>query len=121
MAWGSGVWVFESPTGRVPLSQFRERCAQESMVGVLLEGGSQMMSRAMIERQIDYLLVYQAPAIFADERAKSVMSGLRTEKLPSAVRLADLRRSTLGDDSLVRGRVVYPERIQVDETLFSLG
>ena len=118
---GVAVWTFESPSGRVPLAQFRARCAAENISGVLLEGGSQIMSRALIERQIDYLLVYQAPMLFADERAKSLMSGLRTEKLPMAVRLADLRRSALGDDSLVRGRVVYPERIQVDETLFSLG
>jgi hypothetical protein len=27
----------------------------------------------------------------------------------------------LGDDSLVRGTVVYPEKVTVDETLFSLG
>ena len=118
---GVAVWTFESPSGRVPLAQFRARRAAENISGVLLEGGSQIMSRALIERQIDYLLVYQAPMLFADERAKSLMSGLRTEKLPMAVRLADLRRSALGDDSLVRGRVVYPERIQVDETLFSLG
>jgi diaminohydroxyphosphoribosylaminopyrimidine deaminase / 5-amino-6-(5-phosphoribosylamino)uracil reductase len=118
---GVGVWVFESPSGRVPLAQFRAKCAVERITGVLFEGGAQLLSRAVIERQLDYLLAYQAPIILADERAKSVIGGLRTEGLAQAIRLADVRRLTLGDDSLVRGRVVYPDKVQIDETLFSLG
>ena len=90
-------------------------------LGVLFEGGAQLISRALIERQLDYLLMYHAPVIFADERAKSVLSGLRAEHLAQAIRLEDIRRLALGDDSLVRGRVAYPEKVQIDETLFSLG
>ena len=118
---GVGVWVFESPSGKVPLAQFRAKCAAEGISGVLFEGGAQVLSRALIERQLDYLFAYHAPLIFADERAKSVLGGLRTERLSQAIRLSEVRRLTLGDDSLVRGRVVYPERVQIDETLFSLG
>ena len=118
---GVGVWVFESPSGRVPFAQFRARCAEEKVGGVLLEGGAQLLSRALIERQVDYFFAYQAPLLFADEKAKPALSGLRTERLEQAVRLSEIRRSALGDDSLLRGRVVYPEKIQVDETLFSLG
>ncbi|HMD60432.1 MAG TPA: RibD family protein, partial [Opitutaceae bacterium] len=118
---GVGVWIFESASGRVPLAQFRARCAKEGIGGVLLEGGSELMSRALIERQLDYLFMYHAPVIFADERAKPVLGGLRIESLSQSIRLAELRRQSLGDDSLVRGRVVYPDRIQIDETLFSLG
>jgi diaminohydroxyphosphoribosylaminopyrimidine deaminase / 5-amino-6-(5-phosphoribosylamino)uracil reductase len=118
---GVGVWVFESPTGRVPLAQFRAKCAAEGISGVLLEGGAQLLSRALIERQLDYLFAYHAPVLFADDRAKAVLGGLRTDKLSQAIRLSEVRRQTLGDDSLVRGAVVYPERVQIDETLFSLG
>jgi diaminohydroxyphosphoribosylaminopyrimidine deaminase/5-amino-6-(5-phosphoribosylamino)uracil reductase len=118
---GTGVWVFESASGRVPLSQFRSRCAAEGISGVYFEGGAELMSRALIERQLDYLFVYQAPVILADEKAKAVLGGLRTEKLPQAIRLSGLRRQVLGEDSLVRGSVVYPEKVTVDETLFSLG
>jgi diaminohydroxyphosphoribosylaminopyrimidine deaminase/5-amino-6-(5-phosphoribosylamino)uracil reductase len=120
-ALGVGVWVFESASGRVPLELFRARCAAERITGVLFEGGPQLLSRAVSERQLDYLLAYQAPVVFGDERARSVLGGLRTETVAQALRLAEVRRRTLGDDSLVRGRVVYPERLQIDETLFSLG
>ncbi len=118
---GVGVWVFESAGGRVPLAQFRARCGAEGIAGVLFEGGAQLLSRAAAERQLDYLFAYQAPVLFADERAKPALGGMRTEKLTQALRLSEVRRLTLGDDALVRGRVAYPERIQIDETLFSLG
>ncbi len=118
---GVGVWTFESPTARVPLKQFRARCAEEKIMGVLFEGGAQLMSRALIERQLDYMMAYHAPVILADEKAKTAMGGLRTEKLAQAIRLSGVRRESLGDDSLMRGHVVYPERTQIDETLFSLG
>jgi len=91
------------------------------IAGVLFEGGPQLLSRAVSERQLDYLFAYQAPVVFGDERAKSVLGGLRTETVAQALRLEGVRRSTLGDDSLVRGRIVYPERLQIDEALFSLG
>jgi diaminohydroxyphosphoribosylaminopyrimidine deaminase/5-amino-6-(5-phosphoribosylamino)uracil reductase len=79
------------------------------------------MSWALLERQLDYMFVFQSPLIFADERAKPVLAGFRTERLSQAIRLSEVRRLALGDDSLVRGRIAYPEKIQVDETLFSLG
>jgi diaminohydroxyphosphoribosylaminopyrimidine deaminase/5-amino-6-(5-phosphoribosylamino)uracil reductase len=118
---GIGVWVLESASGRVPLAQFRTKCAAEGISGVLLEGGALLLSRALIERQLDYLFAYHAPVLFADDKAKAVLGGLRTEKLAQAIRLSGVRRQTLGDDSLVRGSVVYPEKVQIDETLFSLG
>jgi diaminohydroxyphosphoribosylaminopyrimidine deaminase/5-amino-6-(5-phosphoribosylamino)uracil reductase len=118
---GVGVWIFQSPSGRVPFAQFRGKCAAEGITGVLFEGGAQLLSRALIERELDYLFAYHAPVIFADERAKAVLGGLRTEKLAQAIRLSEVRRLTLGDDALMRGRIVYPEKVQIDETLFSLG
>jgi len=118
---GVGVWVFETATGRVPLAQFRARCAHEGINGVFFEGGAELMSRALIERQIDYLMVYQAPMLLGDDRAKAGVSGLRADRLGQALRLAGVRRETLGDDGLVRGRVVYPDKVFVDESVFSLG
>ncbi len=118
---GVGVWTLPSPGGRVSLAPFRARCAAEGIDGVLFEGGSQLMSWALIERQLDYLFMYQAPILLADERAKGVLGGVRTERLAQAIRLSGTRRQVLGEDALVRGHVAYPEKVQVDETLSSLG
>ena len=85
------------------------------------EGGAQLVSQLLQDKQLDYLFVYRAPMLFADDRAKPALSGLRTEKLPNAVRLTDVRHEIFGDDTLTRGRVAYPAQMFIDETTFSLG
>ena len=62
-----------------------------------------------------------APVLLADERAKPMLTGLRTESLAGALRLTDVRSEIFGDDVLTRGRVVYPPKLSIDETVFSLG
>ena len=105
---------------RVNFSDFRKRCAEEKITGVYVEGGAQLISELIRAKQLDYLFSYRAPVLFADDKARAVFSGLRPEQLDQAVRLADVRNETFGDDSLMRGRVVYPEKLLLDETVFSL-
>jgi len=118
---GVQVWVLPSVTQRVPLTEFRQKCAAENIAGVYFEGGAQLVSQILQDRQLDYYFVYRAPVLLADDRAKPMLSGLRTDKGANAVRLADVRTEALGDDALTRGRVAYPEKMFVDETVFSLG
>ncbi|MGD1031978.1 MAG: bifunctional diaminohydroxyphosphoribosylaminopyrimidine deaminase/5-amino-6-(5-phosphoribosylamino)uracil reductase RibD [Opitutaceae bacterium] len=118
---GVQVWVFESATQRVPLEDFRRQCAESGITGVLFEGGAELVSQSARERQLDYFFTYCAPLFLADERAKAMLGGLRTERLDQALRLADVRHEVLGSDILVRGRLAYPEKLQIDETTFSLG
>ena len=117
---GIAVWVMDSSTQRVNFSDFRKRCAEEKITGVYVEGGAQLISELIRAKQLDYLFSYRAPVLFADDKARAVFSGLRPEQLDQAVRLADVRNETFGDDSLMRGRVVYPEKLLLDETVFSL-
>jgi diaminohydroxyphosphoribosylaminopyrimidine deaminase/5-amino-6-(5-phosphoribosylamino)uracil reductase len=120
-AMGVQVWNLPSPTVRAPLDLFRQKCVEAGITGVYVEGGSQIISELIQFRQLDYLFIYRAPLLFGDERAKGVFRGLRTEKLANAVRLEDVRHSSFGPDHLMRGRVVYPPKLQVDETTFSLS
>ncbi len=120
-ALGVQVWTLPSATARVPLPEFRKRCTQEKITGVYFEGGAQLVSQILQQRQMDYLFVYRAPILLADDRAKPAWSGLRTEKLRQAVRLTEVWHEGLGDDFLTRGRVTYPEQMFIDETAFSLG
>ena len=116
---GVKVWVMNSPTQRVAFADFRQRCAAERISGVYFEGGAQLVSEILRARQLDYLFVYRAPVLFADDKGRSIFSGLRPERLEQAVRLADVRHESFGDDELMRGRVVYPEKMLVDETVFN--
>ncbi len=120
-ALGVQVWNLPSATTRAPLDEFRRRCSEAGITGVIFEGGALMISELIQFRQLDYLFIYRAPVLFGDEKAKSVFKGLRTEKLAHAVRLDEVRHAAFGPDQLMRGRVVYPEKLQVDETTFSLG
>ena len=66
---------------------------------------------------MDYLFVYQAPALFGDSQAVPLLRGLAPARPDDAVRLRDVRREALGEDWLTRGAVAYPNRLDVDENL----
>ena len=117
---GIKVWTFESPTQRVPFADFRKKCVEERIAGVLVEGGAQLISELIRARQLDYLFAYHAPVIFADDKAKSLFAGLRPEKVEQAVRLADVTHENFEGDLLMRGRMVYPEKLLIDETVFGV-
>jgi diaminohydroxyphosphoribosylaminopyrimidine deaminase/5-amino-6-(5-phosphoribosylamino)uracil reductase len=113
---GVQTWICESPTQRVPLADFRRRCAEAGITGVFFEGGAELLSRIIRDRQLDYYFVFRGPLLLGDDRAMPMLSGLHTEKLSDALRLADVRHEILGDDTLTRGRIVYPEKLIADET-----
>ena len=117
---GIRVWCLESATHRVPFAAFRKKCAEENISGVLIEGGAQLVSELMRARELDYLLAYRAPLLLADGKAKGIFHGLRPERPEQGVRLAEVRHEVFGDDALMRGRVVYPENLLIDETVFGL-
>lgn len=117
---GIKVWLLESPTQRVSFRDFRKKCTEERIAGVYFEGGSQLVSELVRAKQLDYLFNYRAPVLFADDKAKSVLSGLRPERVDQGVRLADVRHETFGEDALLRGRVVYPEKMLIDENFFGV-
>ena len=93
-----------------------ERCAASGIEGVYVEGGSQVLSELLHNRELDYLFVYRAPILFGDDRARPIFRGLRTEKLDQAVRLERVRHATAGDDQLMRGFVAYPGKLSVEGT-----
>jgi diaminohydroxyphosphoribosylaminopyrimidine deaminase / 5-amino-6-(5-phosphoribosylamino)uracil reductase len=117
---GIKVWTFESLTQRVSFSDFRKKCAEEKISGVFVEGGAMLISELVRARQLDYLLAYHAPVLFADDKAKTMFSGMRPEKPEHGVRLADVRHEMFDGDMLMHGRVVYPEKLLVDETVFGV-
>ena len=115
---GITVWTFESATQRVSFADFRKKCAEERISGVLVEGGAQLISEFLRAKQLDYLFAYHAPILFGDDKAKTIFSGLRPEKVEHGVRLTDIRHEAFDGDFLIRGRVTYPERMLIDETVF---
>jgi len=77
-----------------------------------------LLSEMLQAKEIDYLFSYRAPLFFADDKARSVLRGLRTEKIDQGIRLKNIRHASFGDDQLMRGFVDYPEKLSVDEISF---
>ena len=118
-AMGVKTWVLNSATPKVNFQDFRARCAQEGITGVFFEGGAQLLSELLQARELDYLFTYHAPVLFADDKGKAILRGLRTETLAEAIRLQTVRHEVHGDDALMRGHVRYPEKVFVDEATFN--
>lgn len=116
---GIKVWCLDSTSHRVPFAAFRKKCTEEKISGVYVEGGAQLVSELVRARELDYLFSYRAPLLLADDKAKSIFHGLRPERPEQGVRLAEVRHEIFGDDSLMRGRLVYPEKLLSDETVFN--
>lgn len=116
---GVKVWVLSSASPRVSLVDFRQRCTDEGIGGVFFEGGAQLLSELLQARELDYLFTYHAPVLFADDKSKSILRGLRTETLANAIRLTRVRHEVHGEDTLMRGFVQYPEKMFVDEATFN--
>lgn len=117
-AMGVKAWVLNSNTPKANFPDFRARCAQEGIHGVFFEGGAQLLSELLQARELDYLFTYHAPVLFADDKGKTILRGLRTETLANAIRLQQVRHEVHGDDTLMRGYVKYPEKMFVDEATF---
>lgn len=118
-AMGVKTWVLPGQSPKVNFSDFRRRCAEEGITGVFFEGGAQLLSELLQARELDYLFTYHAPVLFADDKGKSILRGLRTETLANAIRLERVRHEVHGDDVLMRGFVRYPEKMFVDEATFA--
>ena len=105
---GVGVWALPAD-GPKYFTALREKCAAAGLTGVLLEGGPGLLSAFLAAGELDYLFAYRAPKFFADTEAKAALTGPARPKLADAYTLAEARHAILGDDQLVRGRIVYPK------------
>jgi len=113
---GVRVWRLPVERGLVSNAAFVEHCAREGLTGVLVEGGSGLVSGLVQQRALDYLLAYRAPRLFADAQAVPLATGLRVETPAEGLQLAGVRHAIFGDDQLLRGRVVYPESLREDKS-----
>ena len=116
---GVKTWLLPAPSPKVNFADFRARCVAEGITGVFFEGGAQLLSEALQARELDYLFTYHAPVLFADDKGKGILRGLRTETLENAIRLDRVHHEVHGDDTLMRGFLKYPEKMFVDEAVFT--
>ena len=76
---------------------------------ILLEGGGGLHAAFLEARLTDEMVLYQAPIFIGGNDAIALWQGTGIDYVKNAPRLVDVRRKILGEDQLIRGRVVYPE------------
>lgn len=89
------------------LREFSERCGEEGITGVYVEGGAHLLSSFLKNRFLHYLFAYRSPKILADTSGLAPFSGDEPVSMKETIRLSGIRHSCFGDDQLMRGFVVY--------------
>lgn len=107
---GVQLWTLPARPGPKWFAALAEKCAAAGLTGVLIEGGPTLLSAFLATRSLDYLFAYRAPKFFADAAALPALTGRPRPRLADAYTLTDVRQLALGDDQLLRGRVVYPAK-----------
>ncbi len=101
---GVAVWALPVATEQDFFCAFKNRCAEENLPGVWVEGGGTFLGSWLKSGAADYLYQYVAPTIFADEKAIPAFSGSETD-LGNLFRVNRLKYEKLGSDSLLRGHL----------------
>jgi diaminohydroxyphosphoribosylaminopyrimidine deaminase / 5-amino-6-(5-phosphoribosylamino)uracil reductase len=114
---GICYWALSCYNGVAFFQEFRHRCYEAGITGVYFEGGSKLMSALLATRQLDYLFIYRSPKFFADASALPAFSGQNVLSIDQAFSLQQVRHEIFGNDSLMRGHIVYPQNSKQNEII----
>lgn len=92
--------------GRPDLRALLEATAGEGMGEILCEGGSSLATSLLRQGLADRLCVLTAPLLIGGDGV-AALGPLGVESVGEALRVEAVRRSFLGDDVLLEGRVVH--------------
>jgi diaminohydroxyphosphoribosylaminopyrimidine deaminase/5-amino-6-(5-phosphoribosylamino)uracil reductase len=104
-AGGATVVRCASRDGRVDVGALLANLAAREVRAVLVEGGGEVLASFLAAGVVDRVAVFLAPLLLGGRAAPSVLAGHGRE-LKSAVRLAALTVTALGDDLLLEADVV---------------
>ncbi len=105
---GIRFWLINDTLGDDGLSEFAEKCHQEGIGGVYIEGGARLLSSFVQFKKLHYLFAYRAPKLLADRSALAPFLGMDPATMQDAIQLENVHHGQFGDDQLMRGFVVYP-------------
>ncbi|MDX8390217.1 MAG: bifunctional diaminohydroxyphosphoribosylaminopyrimidine deaminase/5-amino-6-(5-phosphoribosylamino)uracil reductase RibD [Mariprofundaceae bacterium] len=90
------------------LIQMLQHLAAEGRISLLLEGGGTLHASFLEARLTDELILYQAPILLGGRAAPGLWHGTGMEQVVNAPYLTDITRKKMGDDQMIRGKVIYP-------------
>jgi len=84
--------------------------AEDGCLQVMLEGGGQLHAAFLEHQYANELLLYQAPLLIGGTEAVNFWHGLGVAYMSDVVHLQDVQRRKLGDDMMIRGKLIYPAK-----------
>jgi diaminohydroxyphosphoribosylaminopyrimidine deaminase/5-amino-6-(5-phosphoribosylamino)uracil reductase len=101
----AGVQIGKAPS----LIAILKHLAESGCLNILLEGGGKMHAAFFESQLTDELVLYQAPILIGGSDAVSLWHGRGVDQVSQALRLEEIQRRKLGDDQMIRGKVIYPD------------
>lgn len=101
---GAEVLVVDrDPGGRVDLGDLLSRLAARGISSLLIEGGSAVITSALLNRFVDRLLVCIAPKLIG--AGVDAVGNLGIVRMDDALRFAEVSFTSLGEDVIFDGRL----------------
>ncbi len=104
-ALGAEVLLLGEDEGRVDLSELMGCLGQRGIQSLLLEGGGRLNAAAIREGLVDRMMVFVAPLLLGGNDGQGIFSGCGVRRLADALRLDDVRITSVGVDTLIEGEV----------------
>jgi len=82
--------------------------AASGCLQVMVEGGGKLHAAFLESHLAHELLLYQAPLLIGGTESVNFWHGLGVSSMDLVVRLQDIQRRKLGDDMMIRGKLLYP-------------
>ncbi len=97
--------------GRVPVSKVVAHLAQRGIVGILVEGGGEVIASFLRAGLADRVAFFYAPMLIGGREAPTPVEGEGAAQMADAIKLAQLRCRRLGTDWLLEGAIVNPQKL----------
>jgi len=91
------------------LSAMLKHLLADGCLQVMVEGGGKLHASFLESELADEILLYQAPLLIGGTAAVNFWHGAGVSRMSEVVRVEDVQRRKLGDDIMIRGRLVYPK------------
>ena len=108
-AQGIRFWAVDDSQNDDGLGAFSQRCKEEGINGIYVEGGARLISSFLKYRFLHYLFAYRAPKLLADTSGLAPFMGQEPVDMGDAISLINVRHASFSDDQLMRGVIVYPD------------
>lgn len=104
---GVSVLVIDSREGKVDMTKLMERLGSMGFDSILLEGGSTLNWSCLEAGIVDEVMMFIAPKLIGGYKANSAVGGHGVMSMQEALKLSEIEYSQVGEDLLVRGKVMY--------------